>query len=260
MRSMTAYASFRKNKGGQSVNIVLRSVNYKYLDVSIHNLPIESILLEEAIKREIKKRIQRGKIEVFIFSSKPQAKKVCVNQKTIAEYISQVKDLARKHNIRSEISLTDILNLPQSVTWEPQGETGESLILPALKQALDKLINFKEKEGRVIEKEIRANVAKLKSNMEETRRQKPKASKVENGKEDIDEELSLSAFYIGKLETKISLKKNAPIGKSIDFLTQEILRELNAASSKTKKETPAFLIVEAKSYIERIREQAQNIE
>ena len=64
----------------------------------------------------------------------------------------------------------------------------------------------------------------------------------------------------GKLESKINSKKLIPQGKPIDFLTQEILRELNAASSKTKKKNPALLIVEGKSYLERIREQAQNIE
>jgi len=257
---MTAYASSCKAKDSQSVQVILRSVNYRYLDIVTHNLPSESILLEEAIKREVKKRVQRGKIEVFIFLSKPQLKKIQVDYKVVSGYISQIKSLARKHKLRPEIKLTEILSLPQVISWEPKSKSGESLILPALKSALNKLMEFKNKEGAVIKREIKANLTKLKSNMGEIRKHKPKACETENGKEDIDEELSLSAFYVSKLEVKIDSKKSLPVGKSIDFLTQEILRELNAASSKTKNKSSAFLIVEAKSYIERIREQAQNIE
>ena len=87
----------------------------------------------------------------------------------------------------------------------------------------------------------------------------PSPAAEENNKEDIDEEISLLTFYAKKLEKEISSKQDSK-GKAIDFLTQEILRELNAASSKTKKPVLASLIVESKSYLERIREQAQNIE
>ena len=150
--------------------------------------------------------------------------------------------------------------MPQAVVWEEKEKTGAPLVMPALKEAIDKLMEFKRKEGEAIRKEIMANLGKLKNNMEEIKRQKPNAANMENGKEDIDEEISLAMFYIGKMDAAVNSKKGKPIGKTFDFLTQEILRELNAASSKTKKKTPAFLIVEAKNYLERIKEQAQNIE
>jgi len=75
MKSMTAYASAQKSRGAQAVQVTLRSLNFKYLDIGIHNLPAEDIVLEEKIKREIKKKVCRGKIEVFICLAKPQAKK-----------------------------------------------------------------------------------------------------------------------------------------------------------------------------------------
>ena len=68
------------------------------------------------------------------------------------------------------------------------------------------------------------------------------------------------SFYTKELEKKINAKNLATKGKALDFLTQEILRELNAASSKTKAKRVAALIVEAKNYLDRIREQAQNVE
>ena len=260
MKSMTAYASAQKTASGQSVQIAMRSLNFKYLDISIRNLPIEDILLEEEIKRQVKKKISRGKVEVFVFLSKHQGKKIHINEDAVAKYISRAKALAKKHKLGSSLKITDILNLPQVTSWHQPAKDNRGIVSLDLKDVLAKLIEFKKKEGRVIKKEMLKNVSKLKRNALRIKKEKPKARDMENGKEDIDEELSLMIFYIGKLAAKINSNKSQLKGKSIDFLTQEILRELNAASSKTKKKVPALLIVEAKNYLERIREQTQNIE
>ncbi len=260
MKSMTAYASAQRSREDQTIQVILRSLNFKYLDIGIHNLPVEDILLEEKIKREIKKRVHRGKVEVFIFVAKPQAKKIYVDQGVVSRYITQIKSLGKRHRLKANINISDILSLPQAISWGHRGKSDEGLVLSAVKEAVNRFSRFKEKEGRAIKKEIRDNLSKLKSNVEKIKKQKPKVNKAENGKADIDEELSLISFYISKLESKINSTKGIPQGKPIDFLTQEILRELNAASSKTKKKNPALLIVEGKNYLERIREQAQNIE
>ncbi|NQT28253.1 MAG: DUF1732 domain-containing protein [Candidatus Omnitrophica bacterium] len=260
MKSMTGYASAQRSRGAQTIQVILRSLNFKYLDICIHNLPAEDILLEEKIKREIKKKVHRGKIEVFIFLTKPQTKKIYVDEGVVSCYIARIKALGKRHNLKADINISDILNLPQAISWGHRGKSEEGLMLPVVKETLGRFLRFKEKEGLAIKKEIEDNLGELKSNVEKIKKQKPKASKIENGKEDIDEELSLILFYISKLESKINSKKCVPQGKSIDFLTQEILRELNAASSKTKKKNAALLIIEGKSYLERIREQAQNIE
>jgi len=260
MRSMTAYSSAQISRGDQTIQVILRSLNFKYLDICIHNLPAEDILLEEKIKREIKKKIHRGKIEVFIFSAKPQSKKVYVDEGVVSHYVTQIKALSKKHKLKEEIKIGDILNLPQAVSLSHRGKRDKGLIPIAINEALDKFLKFKEKEGKAIKKEIKDNLSKLKNNVEKIKKQKPKANKIENGKEDIDEELSLTLFYISKLESKINSKKWEPQGRALDFLTQEILRELNAASSKTKKKNLALMIIEGKNYLERIKEQAQNIE
>jgi len=260
MKSMTAYATVCKRKKSHTVQVTLRSLNFKYLDIPVRNLPTESILVEEEIKREIKKCVFRGKVEVFVSFTEPKAKKVCIDEAVVAKYIFQMKALARKYKIRSDISMSDIVGLPQAVFWEQKNGPERSLIIPAVKEAIAKLLEFKRKEGRVIKKEMLFNLKKLRDNMLKIKASKPHIASTENGKEDIDEEISLSTFYISKLEKKINAKTENPKGKAIDFLTQEILRELNAASSKTKKRIPALLIVESKNYLERIREQAQNVE
>ena len=260
MKSMTAYASAQKSKGPHTIQIILRSLNFKYLDICVHNLPPEDILLEERIKREIKNKVYRGKVEVFIFSTKPQKKKIYVDETVIAKYIAQAKALGRKYDLKANINISDILNLPQAISWGQKKESDKTLIFSVLRKALDGFLEFKEKEGKAIKREMKANLNSLRDNVKKIQKQKPKISKKENNKEDIDEELSLTAFYIKKLEDKIDSKKVDGRGKAVDFLIQEILRELNAASSKTKSKGPALLIVEGKNYLERIREQAQNIE
>jgi len=260
MKSMTAYASVIQKKDSQSVQVIIRALNFKYLDIAIHNLPIQNIILEEKIKKEIRKKIQRGKIEVFIFSKTPAQTQVQVNEDVIARYISQIKKIAKKYKVKTDIGISDILHLPQAIHWHDKKEKDESLILPALKAAMRRLMEFKEKQGKAIKNEMMKNVRDLKENAKKIKKHKPLVTDESNCKEDIDEEISLISFYVNKLDKKITADKPATKGRAIDFLTQEILRELNAASSKTKKKIAASLIVEAKSYVDRIREQAQNVE
>ena len=260
MRSMTAYASVHRQTRAQTAQVVLRSTNFKYLDVFTHGLSPEDILLEERIKREVKKISYRGKVEVFIFEAKPQGKNVYVDEAIVAKYISQIKSLTRKYKLKGDIGVSDVLSLPQVISWEQKGKSDHKFVISTLKIALGKFVEFKRREGNVIQKEMTENLCKLKGNVEKIKKHKPKVNEGENGKEDIDEEISLMSFYVNKLGEKIKSKVSGPLGKSIDFLTLEILRELNAASSKTKKKALALLIVEAKNYLERIREQTQNVE
>jgi len=260
MRSMTAYAHVYKKEKTQTLQVIMRAVNFKYLDIAIHNLPLEKILLEEKIKREIKKKLYRGKIEVYIFQKKPWENRIRIDEKNMASYLGQIRRLAKKYKLGADLSIRDLLGLPQVVYAEEKSQSDEGLILPAVKEGVVKLLEFRKKQGRIIRHEILKNLEQLKDNVRNIKKNKPPAGNGTNNKEDIDEEISLMSFYLNKLGTKVRSDNTAPKGKAIDFLTQEILRELNAASSKTKAKNVALLIVEAKSYLERIREQAQNVE
>jgi uncharacterized protein YicC (UPF0701 family) len=133
-------------------------------------------------------------------------------------------------------------------------------LVSVLKKSLKKLVEFKKEKGQAISKEITKHLNLLDGNISKIKKSKKRPSKEVDGKEDIEEELSLVEFYSKKAKTIINSKKQIRKGKAINFLSQEILRELNAASSKTRQKKMASLIVEAKNYLGRIREQAQNIE
>lgn len=259
MISMTGYAHALRRTGIQEVEVILRAHNYKYLEVTVRNLPQDKILLEEKIKKEVGKYINRGKLEVFIFVRGTVQGDVCVNEAVIAKYVRQVKLLAKKYGLEQGISVRDMLSLPHVIGWRERKGQEENIIFPAVQAGVRALLEFKRKEGNSIKKEMLANLHKLKINVAKIKAGKPGADN-EGEKEDIDEEISLMLFYIEKLEKLIESIKSGPKGKSIDFLVQEILRELNTSSSKTRKVALSSMIVESKNYLERIREQAQNVE
>ncbi len=99
MKSMTAYANIDRKKKGQNLQVILRSLNFKYLDISVHNLGAENIILEEKIKREIKKKITRGKIEVYVFLKGMPKDEVFINEEALKHYIFQMKRLAKKYRL-----------------------------------------------------------------------------------------------------------------------------------------------------------------
>jgi uncharacterized protein YicC (UPF0701 family) len=259
MKSMTAYSHVVKKAGAQSVQVVMRSNNFKYLNVTVHNLPVEYIELEDKIKKEIETVMNRGKVEAHIFLKQLAAGEVHINEEVLGKYVNQAHRLAKKYRLKEELSIRDFFSLPQVVWLDEKNSDAAELVMAAARQAIKEMLVFKGKEGEIIKKEMLKNLKKLQKNAAQMEKEKPLPASEENNKEDIDEEISLLTFYAKKLEKEMAAKQESK-GKAIDFLTQEILRELNAASSKTKKPALASLIVESKSYLERIREQAQNIE
>ncbi|MCF7887465.1 MAG: DUF1732 domain-containing protein [Candidatus Omnitrophica bacterium] len=257
---MTAYSVAEEKTKSKTTKIILRSLNYKYLDIVVYNLPQQFLVLEEKIKEEIKKNITRGKVEVYFYQSNKSTNQFSVNKKEFGRYVKEIKSLAKQFNLEKNISPLEILNLPGVVSAGGKNNISKVHIASVVKKSLKKLVSFKKEKGKAIEKEISKNLSLLDNNVVKIQKNKKKPLKETDGKEDIDEELSLIGFYSQKLKKIISKKKQIRKGKVIDFLTQEILRELNAASSKTKQKMLATLIVEAKNYLGRIREQAQNIE
>lgn len=259
MRSMTAYANIYKRKKAQTIQVTLRSANFKYLDISIHDFPSQNILLEEQIKEEIKKKITRGKVEIYVYLKGHIESDVFIDELNLAKYILEAKKLSKKYKLSQELNISDFFSLPQVVSWSEK-KMEENLIFSAAKVGLQKLLEFKIKQGEVIRQDMLKSLKGLKENVKIIKEGSTAVSSHDNGKDDINEEVSLASFYINDLEKKANAKAVISKGRSIDFLTQEILRELNSASSKTKNKAIAPLIVESKNYLDRIREQAQNVE
>jgi len=225
----------------------------------MHDFPSHNVLLEEKIKDEIKKIITRGKIEVYIYLKGHMESEVFIDELNLAKYIAEAKKLTKKYNLSQELKISDFFALPQVISWSEK-RMEENLILSAAREAIKKLLDFKERQGGVIRQDMLKNLKHIRNHIDVIKESNIRVISMENGKEDINEEVALASFYVSDLEKKIKATKIISKGRTIDFLTQEILRELNTSSSKTKNKAIAPLIVESKNYLDRIREQAQNVE
>jgi len=259
MRAMTAYARTDKRRGSAFCEVVLRSLNSKYLEITIHGLPLERVYLEEAIKKAIREKIQRGRIEVYLFYRAPLKQHISVNENLLREYHAKLRRASRGLKIHNTLNINELIALPGVIELRERKCLDDNLVLQAIKEGISRLLSFKNKEGAAIKREIVKNFTRLYRNLTEIKKRRPRP-KDENNKEDIEEEISLIAFYLSKLKEAIYAKKKTSKGKQMDFLSQEVLRELNTASAKTKNTKLSYLIVESKSYLERIREQIQNVE
>lgn len=260
MRAMTAYAYVREAQNGEVVEVSFKSLNSKYLDINIYRLPPEKVILERKLKELVESKIARGRVEISLFIKSSPKEKAVINKGLLYNYYAQINRVAHTLGLKPNIEVHDLLLLPGLITIESTARINERLILAAVKKTLVKVIQFREKEGRALKRKTLGSLKKIAALLNKIQRHKPKVKKEELGKEDIDEEVSLTQFYIKKLEKVIKRKNSFPRGKTIDFLAQEILRELNTSASKTKYKRLVSFIVEAKNYAERIREQAQNIE
>ena len=260
MRAMTSYAYVREAQKEGIVEVSFKSVNSKYLDINIYRLSSGNVLLESKIKKLIEGSIFRGRVDVGVFVREKRRETVKVDKDLFYTYYSRAKEFSERLDLPLDFKVFDIFSLPGIITVETSDWCGEKIVLKAVRTAIEKAVLFREKEGAAIKKKVLGHLGKLTSTLEGIQKYKPKVTDGELGKEDIDEEVSLLSFYIKKLERVVKMNSNAVRGKTIDFLAQEILRELNTSASKTKGVKLISLIIEAKNYIERVREQAQNIE
>ncbi|MCD6583236.1 MAG: DUF1732 domain-containing protein [Candidatus Omnitrophica bacterium] len=259
MRAMTGYAQVRKKKKEEEVDVIIKSLNAKYLDIEFFHLPPQKIGLEAKLRKLIEKKIFRGRVKVYFFFKFFHGEKAVFNLPLFYDYYRQLNRIAALLKIDNKLSIKDFLSLPELVKVEPFSKGEDNLIIEGVREGLTRLIEFREKEGKSIKREILTHLKHLKEIIGKVKKVKPKV-KEELGKEDIEEEIALIVFYLRRMRELVNKKNNFPKGKKIDFLAQEILRELNTCMSKTKKVKVASLIVKGKTYAERIREQAQNIE
>lgn len=260
MRSMTAYASVEEQSQQGKIKIALRSLNFKYLDVSFYNLPQQAFALEESMRQEIKKNVTRGKVEVYFYQSGAKSGQFQINKKEFSNYAKQLKKLSAEYGLSKAISPLEIMSLPGVVSTSGGKNFSKTKTLSVLKKSLQKLVKFKEEKGKAIKKELLESLSMLEANIRQIKKERKQSAEEDEAKEDIAEEVALIGFYSKKLKQAINSKRQLRKGKELDFLSQEILRELNASASKTRKKSLANLIVGAKNYLGRIREQAQNIE
>lgn len=284
MKSMTGYGEASQQSGATKVSVQVRSLNHRHLDLQLR-VPREYMALEEDIRKIIREKISRGRIDLFVnrLSAKAQAHKLEMDEQLLGQYLASIKQAKKKHKLAGEVSVALLPSVPDLFhVREVEVDIGRErkALFGALSAALKKLEQSREREGRQLKADMQGQInqmGRITGELEEraaelgVRQQKPAPRGGDNGgrtdnqeaanitlKGDINEELVRLRSHVAALAQV--LRETEPVGKKIDFMLQEVNRELNTISSKVPQLPVVQLILEGKERVEKIREQTQNIE
>ena len=291
MNSMTGFGRGESESNGLTITVELKSVNHRFLDLSIRT-PRQLSALEEVVRQTLKSRFARGRVDASVYCNFADSamKNVSINMQLVESYLSAAKTISKVTGIRSKVSMAEILRLPEVISFE-KAEIDEETIRPVLEDALNKacdaLAASRKAEGQRISQDILARIdilAGLVSEIEarepiviEEYRQRLKAKLEEylgdteidqnrfnqeilyfTDKANVTEEMvRLKSHFVQLRET---LSRDSANGRSLDFIVQELNREFNTTGSKSSDLTVTNCVLSAKAEVEKIREQVQNIE
>lgn len=290
IRSMTGFGRSGVQDSGYEVNCELKTVNHRYFDIHTR-MPRRYSFLEDRIKEALKKDLQRGRIEISINIEKMQdmARNIKVDKGLAIAYHDSLKDLAEKLNISSEFRAIDIFRLPDVFNLVDEQEDPEviwAVLNRALDEAMLSLVDMRSKEGANLARDIAERNAYILSAIERLEMRSPLVVKeyqerllkriveMTNNIADEGRVIQEAAIFADKAsitEEIVRLKShtqhlgdllagNQAVGRKLDFLVQEMFREINTIASKANDIEMSQIVVDVKAELEKIREQIQNIE
>jgi uncharacterized protein (TIGR00255 family) len=292
MRSMTGYGRGDAAKDGFKFTVELNSINRKQSDISI-NLPKELVELEPRIRDEINAHLSRGRINVVVAFHRSSAKaeeQVELDVALAKAYHRAIQKLQKEMKLNGSLTLDTILRAPGVMKLAEASMDAESVwsnIESALRKAITGLVKMREKEGRFLANDLTERLNLLEGGLELITKSAPETvtryraqlhARVKEAGIDVpmdDERLVKEVVFfadrcdISEEITRLSshlkqfrdgLKSNEPVGRTLDFLAQEMGREINTIGSKANAAEISQQVVKMKAELEKIREQIQNIE
>ncbi len=290
IKSMTGFGRNSLEKEGRTYSVEIKSVNHKYNDISV-KIPKSISYLEEKVKKEITANISRGKIDVLITfdNNSTKGKNIKINKDLANMYIQELKKLAQQNNINSSIEVTEISKFPDVLVLEniDDEETVWKELSECLNYAINNFIEMRKVEGQKISEDLDKKINEVSLKVQEiskfsTRLVDDYIVKLETrikeilktdiiDKDRLAQEIVIYADKCSVEEEIIRLnshicqfndliKEDIPVGKKLDFLMQEMNREINTIGSKTNSLEITNLVIDIKTKLEDIREQVQNLE
>jgi uncharacterized protein (TIGR00255 family) len=290
MHSMTGYGRGQAMSQGTKVTAEIQSVNKRQTEILI-NLPSALTSLESDLRAKIDRSLHRGRIIVTISASGPSAHHQPVVDAHLAGlYLAQFKDLQKALGLPGEITIEMILRSPGVISTAEQGSldsSTRSAVDAALDLALEQLLLMRAKEGSNLHQELLRRIKSIGRALSKIRKLQPRVAKRYRAllfervqkigleialdedrltkdvtffaeRSDFSEELSRLDSHLEQfIETT---HKEQAIGRTLEFISQELGRELNTLSAKANDAEISQLVVECKAELEKIREQVQNVE
>jgi uncharacterized protein (TIGR00255 family) len=288
---MTGYGRGEADHDGRKFSVELNSVNRKQSDVVI-NLPRDLAELEPRIRQTINESISRGRTNatVTFHSGTNGARNLALDKELARSYHEAMRSLQKELNAPGEITISTILQAPGVMRFPEQVVNAEDAwpaIDRALRAALADLIKMREREGKHLAKDLIHRLKAIRQKLKEVRAFHPDVVKryratlldriqkaglpIASDDERLLKEVSFFADRadvseeLTRLESHLAqfahhLRRNEPVGRTLEFITQEIFRELNTLGAKANDAAISQRVVACKAELEKIREQVQNLE
>lgn len=290
LKSMTGFGRAEQLIDGYSIKIQMKSVNHRYSDFNI-KIPRYYSFLEDKIRNAAMAAISRGKVEILVSIEQKESddREIALNRPVAEGYIKALRELTELGvtddlSVSSMLRLSDIFNVEYK---EIDEEKFAEMVLGVFGEALADFTAMRVDEGKRLEENLRQHLSLLVSEAEIIEKRSPKCvaeytDRLRKKLEDILKDRSIdetriiteAAIFADKIAVdeelvrlrshvcafKKAMETDAPAGKKLDFIVQEMNREANTTGSKCNDAEVASHVVELKSIIEKIREQIQNIE
>jgi uncharacterized protein (TIGR00255 family) len=288
---MTGYGRAEADCSGTRLSVEVNSVNRKQSDIVI-NVPRDLTELEPQIRQTVNESISRGRtsVTVAMHGGSNGARKLALDTELARSYHEAMRALQKELDVGGEITIGTILQAP-GVMRLPEESVAPQQVWPALDRALHSaladLIKMREREGKHLAKDLIHRLKNLRKNLKEIRGLHPDVVKryrtalldrIEKAgvpvsqdddrllkeisifadKADVSEELTRLESHLAQFAHH--LRKNEPVGRTLEFITQEIFRELNTLGAKANDASISQRVVACKAELEKIREQIQNLE
>lgn len=291
IKSMTGFGRCRESVGTLDILCEIKSVNSRYLDANI-KLPRVLGALEDRVKQTVSKQISRGKTDVYI-SVENTAGDDCglsINEQFLESYVALLRDIKERYSLSGDVTVQTVASQSDVFTrTKPDADTEMiwNSLLPVLEKALCTFNTMRRAEGEKLCEDVLGHLAVLEdirgrialrapeSVRESNEKMKARVRELLDGADydearlltecavfadraDISEELARLGSHFAQFRSIVA--EDVPVGRKLDFLVQEMNREVNTIGSKASDGEIARLVIEAKSTVEKIREQIQNIE
>lgn len=287
MRSMTGYGRSTREIDGRELTIEMKSVNHRFLDINFR-MPRSFMFLEEDARKLIGARLARGHVDVYMTyrNLRSDARTVMLDRPLMDAYMRALDGI---EGLKDDRTLMSVARFPDVMTVteaEDDQDALRDIMAQTMKEALDSLCAMRDREGMALREtlsaqtdeieritlaiearypetvgeytqRLRANIQELiGQNVDEARLLTEVAIMADRSA--IDEEAVRLKSHVAQLRECFT--RNEPVGRRVDFIVQELNREVNTISSKSQDIPITNLVVEGKAVIEKLREQIQNIE
>ncbi|MBA2874049.1 YicC/YloC family endoribonuclease [Thermaerobacillus caldiproteolyticus] len=288
--SMTGFGRSKKANEHMNVTVEMKSVNHRFCEISVR-IPRQWLVFEDKIKKVILQYVKRGRVEVFVNVEGEGLikRKLQVDWQLIDEYYERLQEANERFSLQDRITLGQLFQL-EGATEVIEEETGneeiEQLVIAAAEEAAQQLTEMRRQEGQALLNDIHEQLAMMTQCVRNIRTWAPEVTEqyrerlmkridelvqgavdetriltevaIFAEKADINEELKRIDSHLEQFVD--TLHKTEPIGRKLDFLVQELNREINTIGSKANDSRIAAQVVEMKSALEKVKEQVQNIE